>query len=58
MSKKLQVAWQEVPCVWLRGNQRSVALPRVGAGCYDIISYRYNDVMSMYLLTSYYIVHI
>ena len=44
--------------VWLRGKQRSVALSRVDAGCYNIISCRYNDVMNMYLLTSYYIVQI
>ena len=42
-SKKVKVTWQEVPCVWLRGNQRSVSLPRVDAGCYDIISCRYNE---------------
>ena len=53
---KAQVTWQEVSCVWLRGNQRLVTLPRVDAGCYDIIPCRYNDVMNMYLLTSYYIV--
>ena len=31
MPKKVQVAWQEVPCVWLRGNQTSGAVTRGGA---------------------------
>ena len=31
MPKKVQVVWQEVPCVWLRGNQISGALTRGGA---------------------------
>ena len=31
MQKKVQVAWHDVSCVWLRGNLRSGVVTRGGA---------------------------